>query len=92
MSITGAANTQVTLALQPHGQNGTREVTLTREKIDFNPVSSQLCSSSSSDGSSSNGKTGYIRLATFNKQTPERARTALQKLKADGADRCACCS
>ena len=84
----------MTLALQPHGQSGTREVTLTREKIDFNPVSSQLCSSSSSSGGggSSSAKTGYIRLATFNKQTPERARAALQKLKADGADRCACCS
>ena len=72
---------QVTLALQPHGQSGTKEVTLTREKIEFNPVTSQLCASVSpsalASSSEASGKLGYIRLATFNKQTPERAR-ALQ--------------
>ena len=52
--------------------------------------------STSSSGNSSGGgggargrKVGYIRVSTFSKQTPENARAALQRLKADGADRCA---
>ena len=93
----------MTLALRPAGRGAEREVALTREKIDFNPVTSQLCSggqastsgSSSESGSSGSGggaegrKVGYIRVATFSKQTPEAARAAVQRLKADGADRCA---
>lgn len=69
-----------------------------REKINFNPVSSLLCGSASasaaSDGageaasSSGSGRVGYIRVATFSKQTAENARSAIQKLKSEGADRC----
>ena len=90
---------QVVLKLQPHGQEDLQEVTLKREKIKINPVTSQLCSSPSSSVSetsqsaeppdASTGKIGYIRMATFSKQTPDNARSALQKLKADGADRSA---
>ena len=90
---------QVVLKLQPHGQENLREVTLKREKIKINPVTAQLCGSPSSSISeaspsaelpaASTGKIGYIRVATFSKQTPENARSALQKLKADGADRSA---
>ena len=74
-------------------------MTLKREKIKINPVTSQLCSSPSNSISEtgqseeppaiSTGKIGYIRVSTFSKQTPENARSALQKLKADGADRSA---
>ena len=96
---------QVVLKLKPHSGEGLREVTLKREKIKINPVTSQLCGSASravteaapsaeapaADGA---GKIGYIRVATFSKQTPDSARAALQKLKADGADRwahaCSC--
>lgn len=93
----GLACLQVTLTIRPHGQQSTKQVALTREKITFDPVSSQLCSSSgsssSADGNGSSaaspgsGKTGYIRLATFSKQTPENTRAAIQKLKLQGADR-----
>ena len=33
------------------------------------------------------GKLAYVRVATFNKQTTESAKTALRQLKADGATR-----
>ncbi|CAL5221069.1 g3193 [Coccomyxa viridis] len=95
--LQGTEGTEVVLKLQPHGQEDLREVTLKREKIKINPVTSQLCSSPSSSTSetsqsaeptaASTGKIGYIRVSTFSKQTPENARSALQKLKADGADR-----
>ena len=85
------------LKLQPHGQEDLREVTLKREKIKISAVTSQLCSSPSSSvldasqleepAAASNGKIGYIRVSTFSKTTPENAKSALQKLKADGADR-----
>ena len=90
---------QVTLTVRKHGQDTTKRLTLVREKINFNPVSSQLCSGASSstvsDGageeaasSSGSGKVGYIRVATFSKQKAENARNAIQKLKSEGADRC----
>ncbi len=89
---------QVVLTLKPHGGGDLREVTLKREKIKINPVASQLCSSpsislpsetsqSAEPPAASTGKIGYIRVATFSKQTPDNARSALQRLKADGADR-----
>lgn len=96
--LQGTEGTEVVLKLKPHSGEGLREVTLKREKIKINPVTSQLCGSASravteaapsaevpaADGA---GKIGYIRVATFSKQTPDSARAALQKLKADGADR-----
>lgn len=101
---------QVVLKLQPHGGKEPKEVTLKREKIKINPVTSLLCGGKASNGSSASsaisssaespskgdapapaadsaGKIGYIRVSTFSKQTPENARAALQKLKAEGADR-----
>ena len=85
------------LKLQPHGQEDLREVTLKREKIKISAVTSQLCSSpsrsvvdasqSGDPAAASQGKIGYIRVSTFSKTTPENAKSALQKLKADGADR-----
>ena len=87
---------QVLLKLQPHDQQDTKEIVLKREKIKINPVTSQLCGQASSSTEVSGpetpevdspGKIGYIRVATFSKQTPENARSALQKLKADGAER-----
>lgn len=87
---------QVLLKLQPHDQQSTKEITLKREKIKINPVTSQLCGQASSSTEAggpetlkvdSTGKIGYIRVATFSKQTPDNARSALQKLKADGAER-----
>ncbi|EIE23663.1 photosystem Ii D1 C-terminal processing protease [Coccomyxa subellipsoidea C-169] len=96
--LQGTEGSEVTLTVRKHGQDTTKQLTLVREKINFNPVSSQLCSGASSstisDGageaaasSSGSGKVGYIRVATFSKQTAENARNAIQKLKSEGADR-----
>ena len=87
---------QVTLTIRKHGEDATKQLVLVREKINFNPVSSQLCGSASAAGgsagkvasSSGSGRVGYIRVATFSKQTAENARSAIQKLKSEGADRC----
>lgn len=88
---------QVKLTIRKHGQASTKDLTLVREKINFNPVSSRLCNGVSSSSaalseagaasSSGDGKVGYIRVATFSKQTPENTRIAIQKLKSEGADR-----
>lgn len=93
--LQGAEGSEVTLTIRKHGQASTNDLTLVREKINFNPVSSRLCdgvSSSSAPPSNAGaasgvGKVGYIRVATFSKQTPENTRSAIQKLKAEGADR-----
>lgn len=79
---------QVTLALLTP-QSSTREVTLTREKIASAPVSHQMCSSVSNTvgPTGSSGKLGFVRIATFNKQTTENAKAAFRQLKADGATR-----
>jgi len=87
------------LTIRPHGKASTKQLTLKREKINFNPVSSQLCNGMSSSAApdadsgmtsaKASSKVGYIRVATFSKQTPENARGAIQKLKSEGADRCA---
>jgi len=39
-------------------------------------------------GARSGGKLGYIRVSTFNKQTGEGVRAALEQLRAGGAERC----
>jgi len=39
-------------------------------------------------GARSGGKLGYIRVSTFNKQTSEGVRAALEQLHAGGAERC----
>ena len=85
------------LTVRKHGQASTKDLTLVREKITFNPVSSRLCEGVSSSSaaapeagaasSGGDGKLGYIRVATFSKQTPENTRSAIQKLKSEGADR-----
>lgn len=68
---------QVVLQLQPHSGGGSKEVNLTRQAITFNPVSSELCAA----GTSAPGKTGYIRIATFSKQTPAGVRAAMKTLQ-----------
>ena len=60
-----------------------RLVSLIRRKIRINPVSYALCSpaSASLGGNSEGGKVGYVRLATFNKNTADATREALLDLK-----------
>ncbi|CAL8471979.1 g11521 [Coccomyxa elongata] len=95
--LQGAEGSEVKLTIRKHGQASTKDLTLVREKIKFNPVSSRLCDGVSSSSAapseagaaspSGDGKVGYIRVATFSKQTPENTRSAIQKLKSEGADR-----
>ena len=80
---------QVTLSIQPHDGGTQREVRLTRRKISFDPVAMHLCpSGGSGSGSEAAGKLGFIRIATFNKRTPQNARAAIRQLRSDGASRC----
>ena len=87
---------QVTLTVaSDENQNSlqARTYTLTRERIAIKPVTSQMCESISRTvgPAESTGKLGYVRIATFNKQTTESAKAAFRQLKADGATRSALC-
>ncbi|KAL4854503.1 C-terminal processing peptidase [Chlorella vulgaris] len=95
--LQGPDGSEVVLRVQPGGSSGagggtgsstSKEYRLTREQIKFNPVDSALCSSSGqlAPGSSSSSL-GYIRVATFNKQTAEKVRAALLTLREQGAER-----
>ncbi|KAI3434885.1 hypothetical protein D9Q98_002939 [Chlorella vulgaris] len=95
--LQGPDGSEVVLQVQPGGSSGagggtgsstSKEYRLTREQIKFNPVDSALCSSSGqlAPGSSSSSL-GYIRVATFNKQTAEKVRAALLTLREQGAER-----
>lgn len=88
---------QVTLRIQPHDGGPEREVQLIRQRLTFNPVSSQVCKkvpwgaralpggeSAPDEGEST---LGYIRVATFSKQTTENIKAALQLMQSEGADR-----
>ncbi len=68
---------QVTLTLQAPSGGGAREVKLTRQPITFNSVTSDLCGAPPEGGA----KTGYIRIATFSKQTPDGVRAAMKSLR-----------
>lgn len=90
----GAA-VQVTLTIQPHDGASERDVVLARQKLTFNPVTSQLCkrvpwsqqNGSSSSESGADETIGYIRVATFNKQTSDSFKSALTQLQSEGASR-----
>ena len=66
-----------------------RDVPLQRQRIINNPVSSQLCQrvplGEVADQPDNFGKVGYIRVATFSKQTTDNVKTALHKLQAEKA-------
>jgi len=74
---------QVTLTLHPARGGGARDVTLTRQPIKFNPVTSELCGGGGGGGggADSGSPLGYVRVATFSKQTPEGVRDAIKALK-----------
>ena len=68
---------------------------LSRERLTFNPVSSQVCrrggpgpsADGSGSGAGTDGKVGYIRIATFSKQTTENVKAAIHQLQSEGASR-----
>ena len=89
---------QVTLTIRPHSGGPARDVQLSRERLTFNPVSSQVCrrvgpgpsANGSSSGAEGDGKVGYIRVATFSKQTTENVKAAIHQLQSEGASRLVC--
>ena len=61
------------------------KVSLCREKVQVAAVSSQVCQSVSAKvGAPKAAKLGYIRIATFNKQTPALFKSQLSKLQDAG--------
>ncbi|KAK9806765.1 hypothetical protein WJX72_001801 [[Myrmecia] bisecta] len=83
--LQGQEGSEVKLTIIPHGGTNPRELTLTRQRIAFNPVTSQLCKGSSAAATASN--IGYIRVAVFSKQTAENVRAAIKALQSEGAER-----
>lgn len=72
---------QVTLAVQPANGGGRRDVTLTRQPIQYQPVTSELCRGGGGGADGSTPPLGYIRVATFSKQTPDAVRDAIRSLQ-----------
>ena len=64
------------LTVQPRGSSELRNLTLSRRKVKFNPVSSQLCG-----GGGGVPLTGYIRVGTFSRQTVENLQAAIRSLQ-----------
>ena len=87
--LQGVEGSEVTLQVNPRVGGPTKDVLLTRKPIKINPVDSAVCSTSGkyiADGEV-DSKLGYIRVATFSKQTVEKVQDALTSLKAAGAGR-----
>lgn len=91
---------QVTLSIQPHDGSEEREVQLQRQRLTVNPVSHQFCkrvpwglpdapnvAEADSSSSVADSNVGYIRVATFSKQTTEGVKAALHQLQSEGASR-----
>eukprot|EP00850_Spirogloea_muscicola_P009579 SM000054S18065 [mRNA] locus=s54:113751:118094:- [translate_table: standard] len=75
--LQGPPATEVELTVLRKGSAVERHsFTLTREKISLNPVTWQLCEKN---------KVGYIRLTTFNQNSAERVRDAIEQLREKGA-------
>jgi C-terminal peptidase prc len=96
--LTGEPGTEVTLGLVPAKASGgkgggggaPRELTLTREKVDFPAVQHEVCgppaSASVAASPQAPKKTGYLRLAAFSRQTAALVGAALADLDGAGVD------
>jgi len=88
--LTGEAGSSVELSLRrssnaaSSSSSSSSVVKLTREKVAFKPVTSELCSDSSNPATP---KTGYIRIASFSRATGPGAAQALSQLRKEGATR-----
>ncbi|PAX53072.1 carboxyl-terminal processing protease CtpA [Brunnivagina elsteri] len=76
----GSAGTIVTLSIERDGEKEPRQVQLTRDRIELNPVIAEL-------RPSSQGKSvGYLRLTQFNANAPMELARAITSLEKKGAD------
>jgi carboxyl-terminal processing protease len=76
----GAAGTIVTLLIERDGEKEPRQVQLTRDRIELNPVIAEL-------RPSPQGKSiGYLRLTQFNANAPMELASAITSLEKKGAD------
>jgi carboxyl-terminal processing protease len=76
----GAAGTIITLSIERDGEKEPRQVQLTRDRIELNPVIAEL-------RPSSQGKSiGYLRLTQFNANAPMELARAITSLEKKGAD------
>ncbi|KAL4425371.1 hypothetical protein ABPG75_009387 [Micractinium tetrahymenae] len=87
--LQGPEGSEVVLTVKPgNGGGPPRDVRVQRQPIAFNPVDWALCGSSGNLAPADpDSKLGYIRIATFSKQTAEKVRTALTELQQGGAQR-----
>ncbi|KAG7674593.1 putative C-terminal processing peptidase, chloroplastic [Nannochloris sp. 'desiccata'] len=88
--LQGVEGSEVVLTLKARGATGTvKDVKLTRQPIKINPVDSAICTTSGNyaPNAAPTSKLGYIRIATFSKQTVEKFEAALASLKTEGVDR-----
>lgn len=69
---------QVKLVIRPARGGADQALTLTREKVSIPAVTSSLCKAT---------KTGYLRLTSFSRATPDAAASALTALIMGGAQR-----
>jgi len=87
--LLGGEGTPLTMTVRPAGQGSQlKEVTLTRQRLQVNPVSWARCSraSPSVGPEGSSGSLGYIRVATFNGKTVQAFKEALNELEEKGMD------
>lgn len=91
--LQGPSGTQVQLKILPSssllsgsGKGAEKELTLTRAAITYNPVDAAVCKNTTI-ASDKQTTIGYIRIATFSSQTPDRALEAIQSLKKSGVDK-----
>ena len=87
--LQGPEGSSVTLRVRSHsGSKAIKNMNLTREIISLNPVDEGLCQFVKSNESNTGlkKKMGYIRVATFNKQTSLKFREALDELKGQGME------
>jgi C-terminal processing protease CtpA/Prc len=81
--LQGPEGTTVSLRLSGAGGGAPRDLQLIRAPITLEPVQHALCASSGGMAPSAPGdRLGYIRLATFSKQTGPALRAAIGDLQA----------
>lgn len=88
--LQGTEGSEVALKVKPHQGGSVKELKLARVPITVDPVDSALCSSSgllTGSPENSSDKLGYVRIATFSKQTAAKTRDAIITLDKAGAKR-----